>query len=199
MSESRTIKNPSPLVLSVLSIDEHFSDLKRLSARIDEIDLKSNFDFEQSERLINHFAESGQALSDDIARFVEVLTDARAGAEIDAQKVSAKADQLKSRKDNIQDKMARFHILSEKVNVLNESLLQFKRPAGEVLTEQDRADLKNRLGDIAGQLDSLIDEAQGLREVGKESKINVLEKNAESMRQALLAVSRKISETVSLQ
>ena len=199
MADTKTIRNPSPLVLTVLAIDEHFSDLKRLSARIDEVDLKSNFDFEQSERLIMHFAESGQALSNDIARFVEALTEARATAEVDAQKVSAKADQLKLRKDNIQDKMARFHVLSEKVTQLNESLLDFKRSTGEVMTEQDRADLKIRLGTIGSQLSSLIDEAQVLKEVGRESKILVLEQNAESMRQSLIAVSRKINETVATQ
>ncbi len=73
MSETKTIKNTSPLVLSVLALDEHFSELNRLATRIDEIDLKSNFDFEQSEKLIALFAEAGQAISVDIAHFVTVF------------------------------------------------------------------------------------------------------------------------------
>jgi len=196
MSESKTIKNPSPLVLAVLTLDAHFADLKRLSDRIDSIDLKSNFDFEQSERLINHFAETGQAISTDIAHFVNVLNETRAEAELAAQKVSVRADQLKIRKDDIQEKMARFHALSEKVVQLNQSLMEFKRPAGEALAEQDREQLKNRLSEIAGQLTGLVEEAEHLKDIGHDSKIKVLEQNAEAMRQSLIAVSKKINGMV---
>jgi hemerythrin superfamily protein len=193
MPESKTIKNPSPLVLAVLTLDEHFSELSRLSNRIDEIDLKSNFDFEQSERLITRFAEAGQAISEDIGQFVKVLNETREQAEQAAQKVSAKADLLKVRKEDMQVKMERFHLLSEKVRQLNQSLVQFKRPAGETLTEQDKTELKTRLGDMSSQLQALIEEAQILKEVGHESKMKVLEQNAESMRQSLIAVSQKIT------
>lgn len=199
MSDSRTIKNPSPLVLAVLALDEHFSDLKRLSARIDEIDMKSNFDFEQSERMINLFAETGQAISGDIANFVDVLNEARAEAELAAQKVSLKAEQLKVRKEEIQSKMTRFHSLSEKVGQLNETLLHFRRSPGEALSEQDRAELKVRLAEIASQLNGLIDEAQELQNVGHDSKIKILEQNADSMRQSLIAVSKKIDTMITVQ
>lgn len=199
MNETKTIKNPSPLVLAILTLDEHFSNLKRLSERIDEIDMKSNFDFEHSERLIGHFAETGQAISSDILNFVNVLNEARTQAELAAQKVSAKADQLKIRRDEIQQKMSQFQNLSEKVSKLNEALIQFKRPAGETLSEQDRVELKSKLTEVAGQLNELIDEAQHLKDVGHESKIRTLEQNADSMRQSLIDVSKKIDMMITLQ
>lgn len=199
MSESKTIKNPSPLVLAVLSLDEHFASLKRLSGRIDEIDLKSNFDFEQSERLINLFAETGHAISGDINHFVQVLNEARSQAEAAAQKVSVKAEELKLKKDDVHVKMARFQSLSEKVSKLNESLMQFKRPMGEQLSDQEKAELKTRLGEVAGHLNALIDEAAELKTIGQESKIKTLEQNADSMRQTLIAVSQKIDSMITLQ
>lgn len=199
MSDTKTIKNPSPLVLAVLKLDEHFSSLKRLADRIDEVELKSNFDFEQSERLITHFAETGQAISDDIVEFVNVLNDARAQAESAAQRVAVKADLLKERKDDVQTKMARFQDLNEKVSKLNESLMQFSRPAGETLTDQDKEELKARLAEIGSQLQELIDEADVLKGLGHSSKIKTLEQNAESMRQSLIAVKRKIQETTVVQ
>lgn len=199
MSDTKTIKNPSPLVLAVLTLDAHFSDLKRLSERIESIDLKSNFDFEQSEKLINLFAETGEAISADIAHFVNVLNETRGEAEAAAEKVSARADQLKLRRNDIQDKMARFHALSEKVVELNQSLLEFKRPEGEVLSEADKEELKARLTEVAAQLSGLIDEAQELKDLGHDAKIKDLEQNAEAMRQSLIAVSKKITGMVTLQ
>jgi hypothetical protein len=197
--ETKTIKNPSPLVQAVLALDEHFADLNRLASRIDEIDMKSNFDFEQSERLIRHFAETGNEITHDISRFVAVLNEARAQAEAAATKVAEKADFLKGRKDDVQEKLSRFQVLSDKVSLLNESLLQFKRPEGEALSDQDRMELKSRLGEIAGELQGLIDEAEALKNVGTESKIRTLEQNADAMRQSLMAVRQKISGLITLQ
>lgn len=193
MTEAKTIKNPSPLVLAILALDGNFSELTRLGARIDEMDLKSNFDFEQSERLINLFAEAGQAISTDIATFITVLNAAREQAETSAQKVAVKAEQLKVRKNEVQQKMNEFNVLSGKVSQINESLMSFKMPEGQSLTDEDRARLSMRLSEVEMQIQTMINEAQALKEVGQNSKIKVLEQNADSMRQTLIAVSQKLS------
>ena len=130
---------------------------------------------------------------------MSVLNQARAEAEAAAEKVSAKANQLKVRKEDIQEKMTRFQTLSDKVSQLNESLLSFKRSPGEELSEAERANLKVRLAEIASQLNGLIEEAQVLQNVGQESKIKVLEQNADSMRQSLVAVSKKIDTLITAQ
>lgn len=193
MPESKTIKNPSALVLALLTLDDHFSELSRLSERIEEIDLKSNFDFEQSEKLITRFAEAGQMISEDIVLFVKVLNETREQAELAAQKVSVKADILKNRKDDIQDKMTRFQILSDKVTELNKSLMQFQRPEDQPLSADEITEMKTHLTTISDQLQPLIEEAQQLKNMGYDSKMKVLEQNAESLRQSLIAVSLKIS------
>lgn len=193
MPETKILKNPSPLVLAVLTLDEHFSELNRLATRVDEIDLKSNFDFEQSEKLITRFAEAGQAISEDIVHFVNILNQTREQAELAAQKVSAKADILKGRKTDIQSKMERFQVLSDKVSELNRSLMQFQRPAGEALSPDEISEMKVHLTGISEQLQPLIEEAQELKNIGYDSKLKTLEQNAESLRQSLIAVSQKIS------
>lgn len=199
MTKTKTIKNPSPLVLAVLTLDEHFMSLQRLADRIDEIDVKSNFDLKQSEKLLNAFTEAGQAIGEDVNNFVAILNKAQAEAESAAQKVAARAEHLKIRKDEIQEKMAQFQNLSQKVHELNSILVIFKRPPGEILSEQESADLKSKLGQIAGHVNLLIDEAEKFREIGHVSKIKILEQNAESLRQSLVTVSKKISEIVPVQ
>lgn len=160
MTETKTIKNPSPLVLAALALDEHFTNLKRLAGRIDEIDMNSDFDVKQSEKLILHFSENGQAVSGDIHRFVTALNEARHDAELAAQKVAIKADELKLRKENVQEKMIQFEALVKKVTRINEALIQFKPQGGTVLTDQERLELKSYLSEISGQLNGLIEEAE---------------------------------------
>lgn len=196
MSDTKTIKNPSALVLAVLTLDAHYADLKRLAERIEEIEMKSNFDFEQTERLLNHYAETGQAISQDIALFVQVLNETRTDAEAAAAQVAAKAEQLKVRKEDIQEKMNRFHALSAKVTELNSSLVEFRKPEGENFSDADRELLKGRLAEVAGKIGGLVAEAEQLKDLGRESKIKILEQNADSMRQSLLAVEKKIGGLV---
>lgn len=196
MSDTKTIKNPSPLVLAVLTLDAHYADLKRLAERIEAIELKSNFDFDQSEKLMAHYAETGHAISQDITQFVQVLNETRAEAEAAAATVAAKAEQLELRKNDVNEKMNRFHALSAKVTELNESLTDFRRQGGEEYSDTERELLKGRLSEIASHLDGLIAEADQLKDLGRESKIKILEQNADSMRQALTAVGKKISGIV---
>lgn len=193
MSESKTIKNPSPLVLAVLELDAHYADLKRLAARIEGLEFKSNYDFDQSEKLLAHYSETGEAIAQDISRFVQVLNETRAEAEASAEKVAEKAAILAVRKNEIREKMARFEELSARVIRLNDSLVDFKRPDADSFSDADRQDLKVRLNEIASQLGGLVAEADELKAIGRESKIKALEQNAESMRQSLTAVANKIS------
>ncbi len=198
MSESKTIKNPSLLVSTVLTLDEHFSELKRLSDRVAEMELKSNFDFEQTEKLIKHFAEVGQTISTDIALFVNALNEARAEAELAAQKVAVKTEQLKARKEDTQGNFLRFEALNQKVAGLNVTITQFRPSPDKTLSEEERTELKNKLGNVRGQLKLFIEEAEQLKEIGREAKIKVLEQNADSMRDTLIAVSKKIDSLVTI-
>ena len=195
MPESKPTKNLSPLAQTVLDLDTHFSDLARLGAKIDEMDLKSNFDFEQVERLIHHFAETGNLVSAHIIRMSEELTKAREAAESAALKVAKRAEQLQARKLEIQEKMNQFQSLSEKVTQLNLSLRDLAHLNGttESLSPEDRSQIAQRLNAVELQLPALIDEASVLKTEAQSAKIKILEQNADSMRQSLLAVQQKLS------
>jgi hypothetical protein len=193
MNDIKTNKNPSALVQSVVQLDQHFSDLIRLGARIDEMDLKSNFDYEQADRLIAHFAETGQEVSNKIRVMSAALNDARSQAETAAERVAARAEQLQARKNEIQMKMDQFRLLGEKVARLTESLSDLKQPGEDLTSEQGQAVLTSRLANFELLLHPLIEEAKTLKEVAQSSKIKALEQSADSMRQSLIAVSQKLS------
>lgn len=122
-----------------------------------------------------------------------LLNETRVQAEVSAQKVSEKVEQIKIRKEERNEKMSRFHDLNLKVNQLNQSLIQFKRPVGEVLSDIEREEVRGRLRETANQLMDFITEAEQLKAIGQESKLKKLDKNAEAMRKSLVAVNQKIN------
>lgn len=190
---SKNTKSLSPLVHAVVDLDNSFSELLRLGEMIEELDMKSNFDFEHAQRLINRFAERGQILTDQVAIMSTALSEARVQAEATAQFVSVRAEQLQTRKSEQEKKMEEFRLLGEKVKNLTLSLNDLKPVEGVVPTEEDRAKISMRLTAFELELHPLIEEAMKLKKEAQSSKMKALEQGAESLGQSLSNISQKLS------
>ena len=199
MNDTIKIKNPSPFLQSVLKLDNYFAELTRLAEKIDGMELKSDFDFDQVEKLIKHFAECGEGVSTEVVAMSNALNDLRTQAETAANQVATRAVQLQNRKDEQMAKMEQFRQLGEKVRDLTTSLAGFKFEEGQTLTEEERAQMTSRMTDFETRLRPLIEEAQNLKKAGQEARIKILEQSADSLGQSLQAVSQKIHSVRELQ
>lgn len=193
MNDIKKNKDLSPLVQSVLSLDGHFANLDRLSARIEEIELKSEFDFTQARNLMGHFATCAQSVSKEIVDLAHLLNEARVKAEATGKIVAAKAEQMQSRQNDEDSKMAAFRMLTNKVTLLNEDLKSLKKNEGTEISEADREAIRNKMAELSLQLQPLIEEATALKNEARVAKMKVLEQNADSLSQSLTAVSQKLS------
>lgn len=192
MNNLHKIKEQSPLVKSVLALDHHFSELSRLSARIQEMEMRNESDLVQMQRLMNAFAECGQSVSTEVVGLSTALNEARMKAEEDARVVAARAEELQGVQTEREKKLEEFRVLGEKVQVLTSSLHDLKRPEGEQVSEEDRARIAKRLLEVEAQLKPLIEEAQALKKDAQSSKMKGLEQGAHSLSQSLLSVTEKL-------
>ena len=186
-------KDQSPLVQSVCSLDDHFSNLERLGQKIDEMKLNSESDMQQVSRLMLHFSEHGEGIAKDIAELSHQLQDARLRAEAVAQIVATKAAELQKRKDTEQMKMQSLRDLTDKVNLLNQSFREIRSPAGAEISEEDRQLMIGKVAELERQLQPLVKEAQILRTEAHELKLKALEQQASSLTQTLINASEKLA------
>jgi len=186
-------KDQTDLVKAVLALDEYFSELDRLGAKINSLEMKSEFDFEHAEKLMARFAECGQGVSDEVTKLAQHLSVARARAESVAAEVAKRAELVRSRKSSANDKFEEFRQLGEKVRELSEAMNELRRDESQPITDDDRTLITARLVAFEDQLGPLIVRAQALRQDARESKIKLLEQNADSLSQTLLAIQSKIS------
>lgn len=186
------IKSQSPLVQTVLALDHQFAELERLSAKINDCEMKSDSDFEQLQHLMGRFSECGNAISGEVVQLSQALNDARASAEAAAQKVGARAEQLQAWQGERQKKMLAFHQLGEKVKGLTGSLQELRRPEGVPATDEDRARIAKRLSELETELAPLIEEAQAIKEDAARSRMRELETGAHALGQSLRAMSTKL-------
>ncbi|MES2803585.1 MAG: hypothetical protein V4654_13915 [Bdellovibrionota bacterium] len=199
MTNLKKASEQSILVKTVLSLDTHFQSLERLSARIGEAELKSEFDYSQIRRLMLAFAESAHSVSTEFVELLTTISEAKNRAEAAAQVVAAKADELKVRQDEEQSKAEAFRSLTEKVSLLNSEMKLLQRPAGETLSEEDKAVLTDQLSKLELQLRPLIEESLHLKKEARNSGLKALEQNVDALGQSLAAASHKLTSHVKSQ
>src|ERR1044071_5626617 len=109
----------TPLVQSILVLQEHLNDFERLGAKINSEDLADDFDVDHVRKLLIRFAECGQEIAKDMASFSTQLEEARSGAESIAASVSRQTEIFKKRTDEQNQNLEKFRALGEKVRELN--------------------------------------------------------------------------------
>jgi hypothetical protein len=191
---SNKVNRDSPLVQSVLALANYLAELDRVGTKINSTDMTSDFDVEYIQKLMTHFAECGQGVSDEVTNLSNHLQEAQSRAETVAAGVSKQAELLRIRRNEQDAKLEEFRILGEKVRDLTATISQFRPPQGDALTKEDRAKLTSSIPAFDGQLASLIEELQNLRKSARDLRMKALEKNAESLVQTLQSVRKKLSD-----
>ena len=97
MSETIRIKDPSPLVQSVVALDGFFNELQRIGTKLNETKLKTDTDFEQARKLLALFSERGEDLTDQLRKLSVHLQEVQTRASALADRVQEKADCIQDR------------------------------------------------------------------------------------------------------
>lgn len=195
----KSSKDKSPLAQSVLALESYFAELERLGNKITASDMKSEFDFEQARRWMERFSECGEEVAVEVQKLATLLGQAQARAEELARAVSEKAGTLQSHHTEKQKYWDEFHALTATIQELSQKITQLRRPEGEVMTTEQRAELHTTLANIGEQLAPLIDQASRLRKDAQKSRLKTLEQNADSLTQTLQSVKQKLSTWLSVE
>jgi len=189
---TNTNKNDSPLVTSVLALQSHLSELERVGSKINAMDMTSDIDVEHVQKLLAHFAECGQGVSDEVSQLSLHLQQARERAESVAEGVSRQAEVFSARRKEQEEQLEKFRLLGQKVRELNATISLGLKPQSNGSTDADGFDLRSNLPNLEQQLTALIENLHDLRNSARTSRMKSLEKNAESLAQTLEAVQAKL-------
>ncbi len=182
------------MVTAVHALQDCLNELERVGNKINSTDLAGEIDVEHIQKLLNHFAECGQGISDEVTNLSRHLQEAQARAQAVAQGVSRQAEIFQNRRSEQNEKMEQFRLLGERVREINAAISVFRRPAGQALTPEERSTLESSIPNLENQLAQLITELQELRQSARGSKMRTLERNAESLTQSLQAVQVKLRD-----
>jgi hypothetical protein len=182
----------TPLVTSVLALQDDLDELERVGGKISSTDLSGDFDVGYVQKLLSRFAECGQRIADEMKNFLTHLQEAQVRAQTMTATVSRQAELFKNRADDQSEKLEKFRLLGERVRSLNEAIGQIRPPQGDVLTFDDRTAMESQIASVEAQLAGIIQELQDLRNSARSSRMKRLEKEAESLAHSVQALQVKL-------
>ena len=193
MTNLNKLTEQSELIKTVVSLDSNFASLERLSERIGELELNTEFEQSQMRRLMLAFSESATAVSDEFVRLVQLIADAKVRSEQAAKIVAAKAEFLQAKQNEEALKFEAFRKLTEKVNQLNEDLKVLQSSTVTENSDEEKKRLTQELAKFDLRLRPLIEEAQVIKKDAQASRLKGLEQNADALGQSLKAASCKLT------
>lgn len=193
MTNLNKLTEQSELIKTVVSLEANFSSLERLSERIGELELDTEFDQSQMRRLLLAFSESATSVSDEFVRLVQLIADAKVRSEEAAKIVAAKAELLQAKQNDEAVKFEAFRELTAKVNQLNEDLKVLQSTTGTEPSVEEKDRLTQELAKFELRLRPLIEEAQVIKKDAQASRLKGLEQNADALGQSLKAASSKLT------
>ena len=180
MSDRNRPKHDSPLVTSVLRLENHLAELERVGGKITSMEVSSDVDLEHMQKLLSLFAECGEEISEEVRNLSMQLQQAQSRAEAIAREVSQQANALKVRRSEQQEYLERLSRLGERVHELNATLTA------------DNDSSKPDIPVITEQLAALIGELQDLRNAARTSRLKSLERTADSLAQSLQSLQARL-------
>src|SRR5215469_8380236 len=104
-------KRESPLVQSVLALDDFLSELERIGTKINSTDMSADFDLDYVQKLMSRFTECGQGVAQEVSNLSKHLQEAQTRAEAVAQGVGRQAELFNIRRNEHIAKMDEFRAL----------------------------------------------------------------------------------------
>lgn len=190
-------RNISEFFQSAAALDADFAELERLGGQLDRLEIDSDNGLEQAQKRLARFSECGERIGTGIMALAKALDETRARAEKLAEVVRARAVVVQERQNETQRLLMRFQSLGELAKKINATIAGLKKPVkkGE-LTDDEKALLSQHMPEIDSKLGMLLDEARKLREDARKVNMKALERNAETLSQALLSARRQLGTAI---
>lgn len=187
------IKQPmSALAGAAENLEDELRRFERLAEQIDGTELTSGRNLERVAKQLQEVADLDDRLTDKVKTLVAAVTEARDRQQRSAQRIHERALFLQERTSIFQELLKRYEEIGKEAGALNESLQDFARRREAQKSGSPNADLVGRLQELQEQMGRVAGSAEELTRAAEEKEFTDLARQADSIRQQLLAAKNKM-------
>lgn len=174
------------------NLEDELRRFERLAEQINETELTSGKNLEKVAKQLQDVADLDDRLTEKVKTLVAAVTEARDRQQRSAQRIHERALFLQERTTVFQELLKRYEEIGKEAATLNEWLQDFAKRREASKGASANAELVGRLQELQEKMGSVATSAEDLTHAAEEKEFTDLARQADSIRQQLLAAKNKM-------
>ncbi|MFB1484268.1 hypothetical protein [Corallococcus sp. RDP092CA] len=184
---------PSELVSAAQALDAELVRFEALSEQLKEAPMTSEKQLERASKMLKELADLDDALRLRVGALVQAIAGVRNRQQAQADAVNARAQELQQRTEVFKELLTRYGALGQSAADLNGRMQEFAALRQQpTRTAEEDARLTEVFTALQARMAEVADEAATLTRAAEEARFSDIGRQAESLRQQLLAARNKL-------
>ncbi|QSQ12391.1 hypothetical protein [Myxococcus landrumensis] len=192
MSKRDTPKD-SALVEAARSLEEGLTRFEALSQQLQGLPLQSEKHLERASATLASLADMDEDLRVRITTLVGAISQVRDRQQAQAEAVHARAQELQQRTEVFKDLLVRYGAVGQSAGDLNMRMQEFAARRQQAKTAEEHAEVVAAFQALQDRMKEVAEEAQAVAQSAEERDFNDIARQADSLRQQLLAARNKMA------
>jgi len=187
-----TGKPQSPLLEAAAAFDDELARFGRLVEAARTGPLNSQKNLQRAAHAFEQVGESERRLGETAQALVAALQGARQEQEVQALALQGRAKEVEARTAVAADLLQRYGLVGQKAGELNSLVLDIAAKKTNGSSEPDEEIIAS-LAELRGKMGEIAESAAGLVSAAREADFDDIARQADSLRQQIVAVSQKVA------
>ncbi|MFP2932161.1 hypothetical protein ACLESO_44770 [Pyxidicoccus sp. 3LG] len=183
----------SELVAAAQALDEGLERFEALSEELQKSPLQSEKHLERASTTLKRLADMDDQLRARVTALVGAISKVRDRQQAQAEAVHQRAQELQQRTEVFKDLLVRYGSMGQSAGELNVQMQQFAQQRQLAKTPEENAALATTFQALQDRMAEVAQEAQELAQAADEKEFTDIARQADSLRQQLLAARNKMS------
>ena len=187
-----TGKPQSPLLEAAAAFDDELARFGRLVEAARTGPLNSQKNLQRAAHAFEQVGESERRLGETAQALVAALQGARQEQEVQALALQGRAKEVEARTAVAADLLQRYGLVGQRAGELNSLVLDIAAKKTNGSSEPDEEIIAS-LAELRGKMGEIAESAAGLVSAAREADFDDIARQADSLRQQIVAVSQKVA------
>lgn len=187
-----------PLQLSefgqaALCVDEEMTQFETLVQEFSRLNIESDKGLDRAVTLIAEINDCRGRMEVGMQSLSKSLLEARQRNQAAEELVADRSQAVNARQQSVENMIARFRTLGERVKLVDVTAAELRKASDSPLEPEEKDQLRGQIPALDDQLAALLMDVSQLVEDARVANLQLLERNADSLKKSLSAARNKIS------
>jgi hypothetical protein len=193
MAHPENKRSPSALMLAAGELDEELRRFEELTNSLEGSAFNSQKGLERAAKVLTEVSDADERLGERVGALVQAISVVRERQQAQAERVQARAAELQRRTEVYGDLLRRYEALGKVAGELNGLMQQLAARPAPATPADPSGELVASIQELHAPLERVVGGAEELHEAANSTGFGDLARQADSLRQQLLAARNRLN------